>query len=138
MDEDESLRRYGLRPSGRELDAVRALLDVEARKERRAQGDGDTELMKLCCVQLFNAGEVGDTLAIWRAKTASWDAHGSIDVQLLCGAGLAETKAFLSAQRSEEAQAALQYLLDCEAAGDFKDFSVVDRSAWYATYYLGA
>jgi hypothetical protein len=137
MDEDESLRRYGLHPSGRELAAVRALLEVEAGKERRAQGDGDTELMKLCCVQLFNAGEVGDALAIWRAKTASWDAHCSIDIQLLCGAGLAETKAFLSAQRSEEARAALQWLLDCEAADDFKDFSVVERSAWYATYYLG-
>jgi hypothetical protein len=138
MDEDESLRRYGLRPSGRELAAVRALLEVEDGKERRAQGDGDTELMKLCCVQLFNAGAVGDALAIWRAKTSSWDAHCSIDVQLLCGAGLAETKAFLSAQHSEEARAALQWLLDCEAAGDFQDFSVVERSAWYATYYLGA
>jgi hypothetical protein len=138
MDEDESLRRYGLRPSGRELAAVRALLEVEDGKERRAQGDGDTELMKLCCVQLFNAGEVGDALAIWRAKTSSWDAHCSIDVQLLCGAGLAETKAFLSAQHSEEARAALQWLLDCEAAGDFQDFSVVERSARYATYYLGA
>jgi hypothetical protein len=93
MDEDESLRRYGLRPSGRELDAVRALLEAEAAKERRAQGEGDTELMKLCCVQLLNAAEVGDALAIWRAKTASFDAHCSIDVQLLCGAGLAETKA---------------------------------------------
>jgi hypothetical protein len=104
MDEDESLRRYGLRPSGRELDAVRALLEAEAAKERRAQGDGDTELMKLFCVQLFNAAEVGDALAIWRAKSASFDAHCSIDVRLLCGAGLAETKAFLSAQRSEQAR----------------------------------
>jgi hypothetical protein len=138
MDEDESLLRYGLRPGGRELAAVRALLEVEAGKERRAQGDGDTELMKLCCVQPFNAGAVGDALAIWRAKTASWDAHCSIDVQLLCGAGLAETKAFLSAQRSEEARAALQWLLHSEAAGDFQDFSVVERSAWYATYNLGA
>jgi hypothetical protein len=137
MDEDESLRRYGLGPSGRELAAVRALLEAETGRERRAQGDGDTELMKLCCVQLFNAGEVGDALAIWGAKTASFDAACSIDVQLLCGAGLAETKAFLSAQRSEQARAALQWLLHCEAAGDFEDFSVVDRSAWYATYYLG-
>jgi hypothetical protein len=108
MDEDESLRRYGLGPSGRELAAVRALLEAEAGRERRAQGDGDTELMKLCCVQLFNAGEVGDALAIWGAKTASFDAACSIDVQLLCGAGLDETKAFLSGQRSEQARAALQ------------------------------
>lgn len=51
--------------------------------------------------------------------------------------GLAETKVFLSAQRSEQARAALEWLLHCEAAGDFEDFCVAARSAWYATYYLG-
>jgi hypothetical protein len=87
MDEDERLRRYGLRPSGRELAAVRVLPEVEAGQERRAPGDGDTELLRLCCVRLFHAGEVGDALARWRARTASFDAHCSIDVHLLCGAG---------------------------------------------------
>jgi hypothetical protein len=60
-----------------------------------AAGAGNTELMKLCCVQLFSAGLLQDVLLIWRAKVASMDADASIDVHLLCGAGLNETKAFL-------------------------------------------
>ncbi|MCZ4511460.1 hypothetical protein O3Q52_25380 [Streptomyces sp. ActVer] len=59
MDEDESLHRYGLHPAGANLDEVRGLLAARTRLEKRAQGDGDTELMKLCCVQLFNAGTLG-------------------------------------------------------------------------------
>jgi hypothetical protein len=110
VDEDESLQRYGLHPRGESLDEVRELLSFQAAKERAAQGRGDVELMKLCCVQLFNAGELRDVLSIWRAKTASMDAHCSIEVQLLCGAGLAETKAFLAGQSMQEAEAALRRL----------------------------
>ena len=80
MDEDESLHRYGLHPTGTDLDEVRDLLTAQTRLEKRAQGDGDTELMKLCCVQLFCAGVLDDVLLIWRAKTASMDADGSIDI----------------------------------------------------------
>lgn len=93
VDEDESLRRYGLRPSAEDLEQVRDLLRIHTALERRRQGDGDTELMRLCCVQLFNAGDPDDVPAIWRAKTSRWDAHCSIDVHLLCGAGLEKTKA---------------------------------------------
>ena len=32
------------------------MLQAQTTLERQSQGDGDTELMKLCCVQLFNAG----------------------------------------------------------------------------------
>ncbi|GAA4618126.1 hypothetical protein GCM10023195_81260 [Actinoallomurus liliacearum] len=137
MDEDESLRRYGLRPSAGDLERIRELLETRTEMERRRQGDGDTELLKLSCVQLFNAGALGDVLPIWRAEESSWDAHGSIDVQLLCGAGLAETKEHLAAASSEDASAALAYLLSCEAAGDFVGFSVASQARWYARYYLG-
>jgi hypothetical protein len=137
VDEDESLRRYGLRPPATDLEQIRDILHAQTALERRSQGDGDTELMKLCCVQLFNVGGVGDVLAIWQAKTASWDAHCSIDVQLLCGAGIENTEAYLTAEGSEIASTALQYLLDCEAAGDFDDFSVTERSRAYADYYRG-
>jgi hypothetical protein len=41
--------------------------------------------MKLCCVQLFNAGDLDDVLRVWAAKRASFDVGCSIDVQLLCG-----------------------------------------------------
>ena len=135
MDENESLRRYGLHPVGADLDEVRGLLSVRTRLEKHAQGDGDTELMKLCCVQLFNTGSLEDLLLIWQAKSASMDTDCSIDVQLLCGSGLATTKAYLSNQRLPEAEAALQRLLRCEAAGDFEDFSVAGHSALYAAYY---
>ncbi|MGW2520803.1 hypothetical protein ACWC09_28050 [Streptomyces sp. NPDC001617] len=74
MDEDESLHRYGLHPAGADLDEVRGLLAEQTRLETRAQGDGDTELMKLCCVQLFNAGVLEDVLPIGQAKSASMDA----------------------------------------------------------------
>jgi len=34
------------------------LLDTHAAAQRRSQGDDDTGPMKLCCVQLFNAGRL--------------------------------------------------------------------------------
>jgi hypothetical protein len=135
MDEDECLDRYGLHPAGVGLDEVRGLLGEQIRMERQAQGRGDTELMKLCCVQLFNAGSLDDVLLIWEAKSASMDAACSIDIQLMCGGGLARTKAHLLSQPLPEAEAALQRLLDCEKAGDFEDFSVEGQSAQYAAYY---
>jgi hypothetical protein len=92
MNEDEILDRYGLRPSGQQLDEVRNLLVRLA----QLMVDADTEAMKLCCVQLFNHGSLADVPLIWQAKESSWDAHFSIDVQLLCGAGVTATKAFLA------------------------------------------
>jgi hypothetical protein len=135
VDEEMSLRRYGLRPSEGQLDDVRQVLRDQTVLERRRQGDGDTELMKLCCVQLFNAGILDDVLRIWAAKESSWDTHSSIDVQLLCGAGLDETKQYLAAQDSESAAAALAYLLQSEAAGDFDSYSVHAQASWYSQYY---
>ena len=132
MDEDESLRRYGLRPAAADLGDIRTILDTHRELE---WPDQDTELMKLCCVQLFNAGQAADVLRIWRAKESGWDAHCSIDVQLLCGPGLDATKAYLAADGSEDAARALGYLLECEAAGDFEAFSVSARSEGYALYY---
>lgn len=135
MDEDKSLHRYGLHPAGADLDDVRSLLRTRIRREKRAQGDGDTLLMKLCTIQLFNAGALDDVLLIWQAKTASMDADSSIDIQSLCGSGLARTKAYLSSQGTPEAEAALQRLTHCEACGDFENFSVAEHSARYADYY---
>ncbi|MGP4085632.1 hypothetical protein [Streptomyces sp. KR55] len=132
MNEDESLHRYGLNPADVNLDDVRSLLIAHTRREKRAQGDGDTELMKLCCVQLFNSGGLDDLLLIWKAKSASMDADCSIDIQLLCGSGLARTKAYLASQCLPEAEAALRRLLDAEEAGDFEGFSVEEHSAHYA------
>ncbi|MDR3033482.1 MAG: hypothetical protein LBV78_10310 [Kitasatospora sp.] len=135
MDEDEWLQRYGLRPDTKQLHEVRRLLREQTDAERRAQGLGDTTLMKLCCVQLFTAAVPDDVLLIWQAKTASIDADASIDIQLLCGCGLVPTKDHLAADRSAPARAALQRLLACEEAGDFEDFSVARQTAVYSSYY---
>ena len=136
MDEDECLQRYGLRPAGGDLDQVWEILREKTALERQEQGDGDPALMRLCCVQLSNVGFLDDVLAIWHAKESSWDAHCSIDVQLLCGAGLEQTKRHLAADGSPSAREALDYLLQCEAAGDFTGFSVEGQSRRNSAYYL--
>lgn len=134
MDVNESLRRYGLRPVGADLDEVRALLREHTARERRAQGEGDTELMRLCCFQLFNSGDIDDVLLVWSAKQASFDAACSIDIEFLLGHGLDATKAHLSANRAPAA-AALDRLRELEADGEFESFSVEERSASYDRYY---
>lgn len=135
MDEDECLRRYGLHPDAGDLDEVRQLLREQTEAEHRAQGEGDTLLMKLCCVQLFTAAVPDDVLLIWQAKTASMDADASIEVHLLCGGGLAGAMDYLASDRSGPAQAALHRLIACERAGDFENFSVAQQTAFYSSYY---
>ncbi|SNY58124.1 hypothetical protein [Paractinoplanes atraurantiacus] len=134
MDVDESLRRFGLEPSGDDLDVIRGVLREQA---QLMQDEQDTELMRLCCVQLFNAGRLDDVLTVWLAKESSWDAHCALEVQLLCGAGLDATKAHLAADGSELAAEALGYLGECEAAGDFEGFSVDRQAQAWGQYYRG-
>ncbi|MFE7562526.1 hypothetical protein [Kitasatospora sp. NPDC057500] len=135
MDDEESLRRFGLRPTGAHLDEIRELLGEHTERERRAQGEGDTELMKLCCVQLFNSGGLDDALLVWSAREAGFDAACSIDTELLLGHGLDATKAHLSAHPSPSAAAALDRLRALEAAGAFEGFSVEEFSAGFDRYY---
>lgn len=132
----DSLARFGLRPEDALLDEVREVLRTQTRLEEEDHDDSDIDLMRLSCVQLFNAGVLEDVLLIWDAKTSSFDAGCSIDVQLLCGAGLPETKAFLQQlPPCSEADGALEWLLECEAAGDFESFSAERWSASYSSYY---
>ncbi|MGC1215461.1 MAG: hypothetical protein WA890_29920 [Micromonospora sp.] len=128
MIEDEILHRSGLHPAPQHLDHIRELLQAQAELQRQSQGGGDTEVMKLCCVQLFNAGALSDVLPVSRARSSSWDAACSIHVQLLCGQGLAETTAYLAAERSEIAANALEHIRHAEAAGDFTGFTHSRRS----------
>jgi hypothetical protein len=122
MDTDQSLARYGIKPNDADLPEIRALLQQEIETERK-HGERIEDLALLCCVQLFARGQLEDVLLIWQAKQTSMDLACTIDVQLLCGAGLQATKAFLASQPSAHAASALQYITDCEAAGDFDDFS---------------
>ncbi|MFG2755745.1 hypothetical protein [Streptomyces wuyuanensis] len=135
MDVEECWRRYGLRPVDADLDEIRALLREHTARERRSQGEGDTELMRLCCFHLFHSGDIDDVLLIWSAKQASFDAACSIDSEFLLGHGLDATKAHLAANRAPAAAAALDRLRELEAAGQFEGFSVEERSASYDRYY---
>ena len=137
MDEIASLQRFGLTPKQSDLPEIRALLAEQTEAESREQGDGDTLLMRLACVQLFNAGSVEDSLAIWRARMASFDAGASIDLYLLCGAGLDKTIEYLDRLAAPEARAAATRLRDAKAKGSFDTFTVEGaRTANAARYVL--
>ena len=111
------------------------ILAVETERERAHQGSGNTILMRLCCVQLFNLHKLEDVLPIWHAKTASWDAYRSIDIQLLCGAGLEATKEYLAQDPSPEAHSALERIIECEHTGDFDGFSVAAYWGYFVDEY---
>lgn len=137
MDEQLSLDRFGLRPKTKHLPEIRSLLRGRAAREQRQQGSGDTELMRLCSVQLFHSGNREDILHIWRAKTSSWDANSSIEIQLLCGRGLQETVRFLAEHDDPGAAEALQRIRECEEAGAFDDFTVLGYRQLMRDYYEG-
>lgn len=135
MTDDECLREFGLSPGPESAPAIRRLLAAETTKERDQPGDGDGELMKLNCVQLFSLADPSDVLVIWRAKQSSFDKAAYIDVQLLCGTGVSETKRHLTQVDSDEALAALTRIEECEAAGDFEDFTPAIWLEQYRRYY---
>tara|TARA_R110002072_G_scaffold218395_1_gene376191 strand:- start:913 stop:1440 length:528 start_codon:yes stop_codon:yes gene_type:complete len=134
VNDRECLERFGLQPSAGELGEIRRLLIVEVEREDNSE-EGDDDLIKLLCVQLFNAGNLQDTLLIWQAKTSSFDNSIGVEVQLLCGNGLWATKEYLKALEDPEAKDALAYIQECEATGDFEQFAPGDQSESYACYY---
>ena len=137
LTEEECLRRFGVNPAPEQLEEIRAVLDAETQRERQGQGGGDTQVMRLCCFLLFRAGLLEDVPRIWRAKTSSMDADASIDLQLLCGAGLEETKRYLRELGSDEAEAASRRLLTNEVSGELDGFSANEYAASQEAYYDG-
>ena len=130
---DAALLRFGLPARAGDREAILAALEEQLALE--ASQRGDHVLMRVLCAQLFSLGRVEDSLIIWRAKSSSFDAQCGIDVQLLCGGGLAPTRDFLRRDGSDAALAALDYLSQCEAAGDFADFSPEQELKEARRYY---
>ncbi|WP_425395284.1 hypothetical protein [Aeoliella sp.] len=135
MTAEESLARYGLVPAKADLPSIRTLLQQEIACGREGR-PSEEDVALLCCVQLFSAGELQDVLFVWSAKQSCFDLGSLIDVQLMCGAGLDETKEYLTEQESEPARIALDYLRACEEAGDFDGFTPDSQLAAYRTYFL--
>lgn len=117
-----ALDQFGLPADLSRRGAIIEALKAQVRLE--ADEEGDHDLMRLLCVQLFSLGQAEDALLIWRAKTCNFDTMCGLDVQFMCGAGLDRTREHLREAGTPEALAALDYLEKCEAAGDFAEFSV--------------
>lgn len=134
MTSDEALERFGLPASTHHREEIRALLAGEIEKEEEDGRSGE-EMLRTLCVQLCSIGMVEDALLIWRAKRSSFDAGCGLDVQFLCGAGLAITKDFLRTSSDPSARDALKYLMKCEEAGDFTDWTPEHTVLWHRAYY---
>ena len=134
MTSDDAIQRFGLpaRPEHRH-DILRLLSEEFAREK---QEEGDQELLRAFCAQLFSLGLVEDSLPIWSAKNCNFDTMCGIDVQFLCGAGLASTREFLAGSSAPAASEALGYLTHCEQTGDFAEFTPAKWLA-HARYYYG-
>jgi hypothetical protein len=131
MDENDLLARFGVTPVATDLPEVRRLIQSAI-----ADRDRDSnESLKLLCIQLFSAGNPSDALLIYKAKTSSFDAACYIDIQLVCGAGLEATKAFLRESSAPEAKALLAVLQDSNHAGDFDGFTPQQHLDSYRRYY---
>ena len=133
MTEDEALSRFGLAPTASDIPAVRDILTsqiIAAENE-----DDDSELIKLCCIQLFSAGDPSDAILIWAAKRSSFDNGINIEVQLLCGAGVERTKEYLTGIGSQDAVDAVKYITSCEVSGDFEHFTTEQVLESYRDYY---
>lgn len=136
MNTDDCLQQFGLVPRNEDLSKIRDLLAHEADLERAGRGrDRQADLALLCSVQLFSRGHDEDVLRIWDAKSSGFDLFCYLDVQLLCGGGLAHAKDFLRKQPGEVATDALAYLEKCEAAGDFEDFLPANHMNHYRNYF---
>jgi hypothetical protein len=82
MNYEEALQEFGLPASSNQRNDIRRLLVEETERERR--GDGQPEILRTLCVQLFSIGEVEDALLIWSAKESSFDMGCGLDIQFLC------------------------------------------------------
>jgi hypothetical protein len=133
MTSDDALQQFGLPASAGHRGEIRRLLAEEIERERR--GESGEEVLRTLCVQLFSLGIPEDALLIWDARRSSFDAGCGLDVQFLCGAGLAVTKEFLSRSRAPSAPAVLEYLTECEESGDFTDWTPEASVSQYRSYY---
>jgi hypothetical protein len=132
MTDAEALKQFGLPSHVAYRSTIRAAL---AEAMQRPWDEHD--LIKCLTVLLFSIRHVEDSLIIWQAKSLTMDLGCSIDVQLLCGAGVDATWSYLSASPDEQAAQALGHLGACLASGDFENWTVESWLSFYQDYYEG-
>jgi hypothetical protein len=129
--ERELYERFGLSPDPSVVPEIRRLIAEETAREGR--GEGNTLVLRLHALQLFNCGVLADVLLIWRAKRASFDASCAIEVELLCGRGLDATRQYLRSLQGLEAAQVLAVLISLDSA--LQGFDPAAYSRECASYY---
>lgn len=133
----ESFARFGLGINPDSAVEIRQILMTESKKLIN-QEPGDTQLMRLCAVQLFGLGLLDDVLLIYKAKNSNMDADISIETPLLCGPGLEPTKAFLRSTGGPEALGALELIEMTESSDGAeafdRDFILKDSHEIYSAF----
>lgn len=135
-DAEDHLAAYGLRVRDDQVPIIRNILVRETRHEADTYVGlgtvpGNTQLMRICAIQLWHAGAVEDVLLVHRARGTSMDATGAVDVELMLGAGVATTKEYLAALGTEEAQGILD-----EIAWVEESYDAAHYTAFLDRYYL--
>jgi hypothetical protein len=97
---------------------IRFLLEQEIAFHENSWGI--FESIRLCGALLFLLAQVEDVGLLWEAKTANFDTMSGFDIQLLVGAGVIPTLAYLQQIEEEWAEDARLYLEECQQAGDFQ------------------
>lgn len=102
---------------------ARALLaDLSARYVASYdQGGGTTEGLRLAGYLIGLHQDVRDSLLLWRTKQLTFDTFCEFDVQLVAFAGITQTLAYLRSLPDPEAVKAVDYLQQCQAAGNFEN-----------------
>ncbi|WCN79517.1 hypothetical protein [Micromonospora sp. LH3U1] len=134
-DAEEHLAAYGLRVGADQVPTVREVLVRETQREADTYAGmgtvpGNTQLMRICAVQLWHAGTVEDALLVHRARGTSMDATGAVDAELMLGAGVVRTKEYLAALCTDEARELLNEIAWVEESYDAGRYA-----AFLDTYY---
>ncbi|GHO45614.1 hypothetical protein [Ktedonospora formicarum] len=104
-----------LTPADRIL--VRFILEQEIIYHEQFAGMSDS--LRLCGFLLSLLARLDDVRLLWEAKITNFDTMCGFDIQLLVGAGVSATLAYLQHIQEDWAQEAKEYIEECQQAGDF-------------------
>lgn len=88
-------------------------------ESHRDEDAGMSDELRLSALVLSKIGSVEDAPLLWEAKTVNFDSYCGLDIQFVVGAGVRETLDYLKASGGEQLLAAVKYIEDCQATGDF-------------------
>lgn len=84
-------------------------------------GPATTEGLRLAGYLIGLHQDVRDSLSLWRTKQLTFDTACEFDIQLVAFAGIDRTLIYLQSLPDPEAAKAVDYLQQCQEAGNFDD-----------------